>query len=292
MVIKCSLAMPAVILALAAAGCQRPAETPTRIEGASKSTVYDRVVSSGTLRCGYVTYPPGLIKDPNTGKFSGTFYETVEEAAKNLGLKVAWVEEVGWGAMVEGLNTDRYDMICSPVWPLSQRAKVADFSTPLYYGGAAVFVRKSDTRFDKDRSLINDPKVKIATIDGEVTDMIARTQFPTAQRVSLPQATDISQALLDVTTRKADVTFVESYVAFQFLKSNQDTVRDAYPGRPAVIYPNTFMFKAQSGQFKAMIDNAVSELINNGFLDAVLDRYEPAPGLFYRRALPYRTSAR
>ena len=37
------------------------------------SSVYNKVVSSGTIRACYVVYPPASIKDPNTGKLSGVF---------------------------------------------------------------------------------------------------------------------------------------------------------------------------------------------------------------------------
>src|SRR5438309_6353296 len=80
------------------AGCQPRTSTP---QGDKTQNAYDRVVQSGTLRLGYVPYPPGLIKDPNTKKLTGVFAEVIEEAAKNLGLKVEWAEEVGWGTMIE-----------------------------------------------------------------------------------------------------------------------------------------------------------------------------------------------
>src|SRR3990167_8306945 len=72
----------------------------TRQAGVSgeASSVYDRVINSGQLRCAYVTYPPACVKDPNSGKLSGVFVEAVEALGKNLGLKVQWTEEVGWGS--------------------------------------------------------------------------------------------------------------------------------------------------------------------------------------------------
>src|ERR1041384_6340251 len=106
-------------------GCQRQNST---VEGNQSQTAYDRVTTSGKIRVGYVPYPPGLIKDPNTKQISGIFAEVLEEAARNLELKVEWAEEVGWGTMLEGLKANRYDLIGSPVWPLSQRAKLADFT--------------------------------------------------------------------------------------------------------------------------------------------------------------------
>src|ERR1039458_8039271 len=56
----------------------------------------DRVLKRGVIRAGYAIYPPASFKDPNTGKISGICVDVLEEAAKNLGLKVEWTEEVPW----------------------------------------------------------------------------------------------------------------------------------------------------------------------------------------------------
>src|ERR1039458_10684502 len=70
----------------------------------------DRVLKRGVIRAGYAIYPPASFKDPNTGKISGICVDVLEEAAKNLGLKVEWTEEVPWGTMIEGLQNERYDI--------------------------------------------------------------------------------------------------------------------------------------------------------------------------------------
>src|SRR5271167_4377726 len=80
-----------------------------------KESLYDRVIRTGKIRCAYVIYYPDCIKDPNTGKLSGIGIEAIELIAKKLGLTAEWTEEVGWGTMMEGLQTGRYDLIASMV---------------------------------------------------------------------------------------------------------------------------------------------------------------------------------
>src|ERR1017187_1796282 len=91
------------------------------------------VLARGAIRVGYIVNPPSLFKDPNTGKLSGIYYDAMEEAGKNLGLKIDWAEETGWGTMVEGLDAKRFDMVVGGIWPSSTRGKRVDFSVPLYY---------------------------------------------------------------------------------------------------------------------------------------------------------------
>jgi ABC-type amino acid transport substrate-binding protein len=231
------------------------------------------------------------MRDAKTGKLTGTFVETLEHAANDLGWKVVWTEEVGWGAQIEGLLNDRYDIVGSPVWANPTRARLTTLSRPVYYSGIGIYVRKGEKRFLKSTSSMNDPHVRIATIDGETADLIARTQFPKAQRVSLPQLSDISEMFLLVSTGKADVAFAEPYFGSEFLKANPGALMNIAAVAPIKTLGNCYMMKAGELQLKQALDVAVEDLQNSGFVDAVLDRYEPAPNTFYRVAQPYRVVA-
>lgn len=255
---------------------------------AAKESVYERIMRTGTIRAAYITYPPAVMKDTSTGKLSGTFVETLEEVAKNLGVKLQWTEEVGWGAQIEGLKTDRYDIIGSPVWANPNRGKLTTMSIPVYYSGIGVWVRANEGRFDGDLSKINAPDIRIGTIDGETADLIARTAFPKAQRVSSPQLTDISEKFLQVQTSKADAIFAEPFFGFEFLKNNPGTVKNIAAAKPIQLLGNCYMFKENEFQMKGMLDVAIEGLLNSGFVDRVLNKYEPFPGTFYRVADPYK----
>ena len=263
---------------------------PTEYASASKTSdsVYDRIIRTGIIRAGYITYPPAVIKDTVSGKLTGTFVDTLEEVAKNLGVKVEWTEEVGWGAQIEGLNSDRYDIIGSPVWANSTRGKLTTMSIPVYYSGIGVWVRNNDNRFDSDLSKIDSPEVKIGTIDGETGDLIARTQFPKATRASSPQLTDFSQKFLDIKTGKADVFFTEPFFGFEFLKNNPASVKNIAAKNPVKILGNCYMFKSGEFKMKLMMDVAIEDLRNSGFVEQVIKKYEPFPNTFYRVAIPYK----
>ncbi len=81
---------------------------------ADESSVYDRVMKSGKIICGYGIYDPSLIKNPNTGEFSGIFYEVTNELGRRLGLEIEWAEETGYGVIAEGFRTNRFDVFVQP----------------------------------------------------------------------------------------------------------------------------------------------------------------------------------
>jgi polar amino acid transport system substrate-binding protein len=259
----------------------------------NQSLVYDRIIKSGKIRAAWLTYPPACMKEEsgaNKGKLTGVFVDTLEKAASNLGLTVEWTEEVGWGSQIEGLESDRYDIIGSPVWANPTRGKLTTLSIPVYYSGIGVYVRKDENRFDKDWSQINSPKTRIVTIDGETGDLIARSQFPQAQRVSLPQTADISQLFLNVTTNKADVLFAEPYFYYQYLQSNTNNLKNIAAQDPIKVLGNCFMFKKNELQMKQMLDVAIEDLQNSGYVSELLNKYEGMPNAFYRVARPYRVA--
>jgi len=254
------------------------------------SSVYDRVMRSGTIRCGYAVYNPGCLKDPTTGKMSGIGVDTLNLVAKNLGLQVEWTEEVGWGTMIEGLQTNRYDMIVTPVWATSDRARVVDFSKPLFYSPVFAYVKSGNKTFTANNmQSLNSPKYSIATIDGATAEIIAQEDFPLVKRVSLPQLTEFGQLLLTVSSGKADVTFTEPADAAAFMKNNPSTIEKI--GRPVRVFPNCWIFRRGQREFKDMIDTALEQLINSGAEDKIIRKYEPAPNALYRDAIPYQPAA-
>jgi ABC-type amino acid transport substrate-binding protein len=255
---------------------------------AGAESLYDRVLRTGRIRAAYVVNFPQLMKDPHTREFSGIGFDILTLATKRLGLKLDLTEEVTWGTMIEGLRTSRYDLVAYPVWANSIRARAADFSRPIYYSRVCAFTRFGDKRLDSSLKGLNDPKFKIATIDGEMAEMIAKSDFPTAKHLSLPQQSPVSDLLLSISTGKADVTFVEPSLALDFVKHNPKSIQNMTNDRPVRVFPNTYMFKTGEGEFKAMLNTALDEIAGSGELEKIIAKYELFPRAYLRCATPYQ----
>jgi ABC-type amino acid transport substrate-binding protein len=191
--------------------------------------------------------------------------------------------------MIEAVNRGRVDLICTGLWPNSTRAKFADFTAPIYFSPIKAYVKDSNTAFDGDLRKADAPNVKIAAVDGEMTSIIAAADFPHAKVDSLPQSTDVSQVLMEVASGKAQLTFVEPAVAQEFREKNPDARLREVAGVSAVrVFPNVLMVAKGESKLVSLLNTALDELANTGVIDQVVSRYEKAPGLFYRRGLPYR----
>lgn len=254
----------------------------------NSSTVYSKVVNSGVIRACYVSYPPAFIVDPNTNKLSGIFYDTLNKAAENMGLKVDWNLNANWGSMIQDLNSNKCDIIGSDSWSNSTRGKSAEFSVPLYYSAINAYVRSGDNRFDANPLIANDPKYTVVYEDGETSQTIVKNHFPNAKSISVPQTADVSEMFIDVVANKADMAFQENTTANQFLKTHPGSIKNVSSASPIEVYGNVMMIKKGEFEFQSAINNAINELIGNGYVNQLIDQYgKDYPGGFYKVAPPY-----
>ncbi len=291
LVVAVVLALVTSVLVTLLAG--RHSGTGASSAASDVSLVYDRVIKGGKIRAAYVNYPPGCVVDTKSGQVSGIFVETLRKIGDNVGVPVEFTEEVGWGTMIQGLDSGRYDIIGSPVWANTVRGKLATLSKPVYFTGIGIWVRADETRLtsDKDWASINSPEIRIAAMDGSTPAVIAKTQFPKAKVVSYPDLTGEPQLFLDVIGNKADVFFAEPAQGLAFLKNNPGKIKNIAAEHPVKIFANVYMMRKNEPQLKGMIDTAVEDLQNSGFLEELLRKYEPGPNAFYRVSQPYRASA-
>jgi ABC-type amino acid transport substrate-binding protein len=253
----------------------------------AKESAYDRVMRTGTIRCGYYMFAPVSMRDQGVGKLYGIGVEAMEKMASNIGIKVEWAEEVNFGTMFQGLDSGRYDAICTPAWPDSVRAKAALFGQPMFYAAVTAYVRNDDHRFDHDLKKLNDPSVTLAVIDGNTSAIIAQESFPQAKTVSLPQNSPDADLLINVVTKKADATFWDMNAANQYLEANPGSIR-AVSSQPLRVFPFVLAFRKGEHDLNALFATALQDVMNSGYINNLIDRYEKYPGSFYRVAKPYQ----
>jgi ABC-type amino acid transport substrate-binding protein len=236
-------------------------------------STYQRVVRTGVIRCGYASWAPFISKDPNSGAIVGFNHDIFEAIGKELGLKVEWTEEVGFGNYIEGLNTNRYDMMCQTVWPDPGRFKNATLTLPVHYHKVYVVARANDERFDRDYEKLNDASFVAAAIDADITQSIAQVDFPKAKIDALPQNADAGQLFMEVADGKADATFVD-YGFFQdYDKKNPGKLKTV--GSLLHVYGSVFSMKAGEMDMKNLIDSAIVSLTNKGVIANILSRVDP-----------------
>lgn len=129
--IRLLLAATAITLfAIMLAGCsEEKQDSLTRVNEAGEISF---AMSGG--------YPPFNFYDDNN-ELVGFDVDVANEVAKRLGVKPKPVT-TEWSGIIEGLRSGVYDGILGSMAVTAKRLEVVNFSTPYYYSGAQVFVKK------------------------------------------------------------------------------------------------------------------------------------------------------
>lgn len=277
-----------IILAVAIAlGIQNFILVKKDVATAQNETAYERIMRTRTIRCGYFVWPPFTAKDPNTGTLSGFNIDVMDALGKVLDLKVDWSQELNFSSYLQDLADGRYDAECASGWPNAKRGQMAYFAKPLAYMPLVSVVRADDSRFDQDQTAINSPAITVATIDGETSSLVRESRFPQTRQASLPSNTAFSDLILNVTTGKADVTFLDFISARQFDANNPGKIKILNYNPPLYLITLTPTLP-QDDRLKQMIDIAIDQLQNSGQVEAILKKYEDKGSLFLRVNTAYQ----
>ncbi|MGE4351189.1 MAG: substrate-binding periplasmic protein [Bdellovibrionales bacterium] len=242
-----------------------------------KESAFDRVMRTQTLRCGYILSPPFLTLDLKTGKMSGLAYEYVEALGKELQLKIDWTEEATWGAFQEGLNTRRYDAMCTPMWEMGTRAKRGLFTESLYDSNLSLAARADDDRFENLAS-VNAPGVTIATVEGDLSRAVREQRFPLTKELVLPAGTDDGQYFLNIATKKADLGFFFEYRMKFYNKKAKVKLKLVGQDEPVQSYGTAMVVAHGEVDLKLLLDSALHTLLKSGEARRIINQY---PGVSF-----------
>ena len=242
-------------------------------EKGNRESAYDRVMRTGTIRCGYIVYPPYLDRDVNTGKFSGIWFDLMEKLGRELSLKIEWTEETGTANAFTALSAGRFDALCTGALAVPARTRVVNFTTPFYYDALYVVSRADDKRFDEDLRKIDASDVKVYVLEGETAQFLTQEEFPHATLVMQANLTDPGARFMDIISGKGDVTLVTIANFRQFERNNPGKLKlvgrePMWVGQAGIVVPK--------GEFDlwAMLGTVVDHLNNTGFTRRTIQKYD------------------
>lgn len=254
---------------------------------AEKTSAYDRIMKTQTLRCGYGTVKPYIWQDTD-GKLTGFYVELAEELARQVNLKLEWPEETGWAEIPTALYNGRVDLACSIMWNDPVRGRQMAFTRPLFYTPVYAWHAEGDARFSGNLEDINDPAVRIAVQDGDFTIALAKRMFPKAQLVSVPAAAQWTDLFMNVVTGKADIMLTETTTVVNFNANNKKKLVRMKGDTPLLVYGNAFGVSIREPELFAMVDNAVRYMQQTGrTADLTADFRKEYPGAILLPKTPY-----
>ena len=244
---------------------------PTGVAPIEKST-FDNILEKDEITVCYMTWPPSVIKDPNTGKLSGFIIDIFEEVAKDANLKVKYTEST-WGGFPADLNTGKCDAAVAGIYPTIGRSTSVSFTKPFFYAGNGGVVKAGETRFKTVEDL-NKEGVKIAVIQGEYGHIYSQKYLPKATLVVLEKGSDNTAPLVAVSSGQADAGLIMSDVVSEYVKLHPE-VKDLFSDQPYSTTPIVWATRQNDQELLNFLNNGIDYLKSVGFLDATAKKYSP-----------------
>ncbi len=256
--------------------------------GTTNQSVYQKMLATGELRCGYFVEPPYFMKDGNNGAISGIIPDMLNEIGKGAEVTFKFDTEIpSLGTMLEDLNLGKYDAVCGSLFFNPNRSKRGLFTKAIAYAPLYGVVRANETRIKPDLSNLNSGTFSITAMEGEGGTMNAQKRFPQAKFTQLPQMADITLMTTSVADGKADITFVSPDVFKRFNKSTPGKLKVLSYEHPLMVTPIALMVKADEQALANFIDTSIDYLQGTGKMDELYKKYDPDGDLLRRPALPY-----
>ena len=244
---------------------------PTGVAPIEKST-FDNILEKDEITVCYMTWPPSVIKDPNTGKLSGFIIDIFEEVVKDADLKVKYTEST-WGGFPADLNTGKCDAAVAGIYPTIGRSTSVSFTRPFFYAGNGGVVKAGETRFKTVEDL-NKEGVKIAVIQGEYGHIYSQKYLPKATLVVLEKGSDNTAPLVAVSSGQADAGLIMSDVVSEYVKLHPE-VKDLFSDQPYSTTPIVWATRQNDQELLNFLNNGIDYLKSVGFLDATAKKYSP-----------------
>ncbi|MDX2027262.1 MAG: transporter substrate-binding domain-containing protein [Alphaproteobacteria bacterium] len=241
---------------------------PTETSGSHKETAFERVMRTGTIRCGYGIWIPEMVKDANTGALSGVDYDIMNAVGHALGLKVEWTEEVGWPVAQQGLASGRYDVFCNGAWPTPSRTKTAFYSRPFMYSPVYAAISAKKNVSTQDISWANKPETTIAVLPNTAIDTFANSRFPNAKKFDLSDLSNDGDLMLAIATGKADMGLSTYSSIKKYMDANPGQIH--INDQPVIYAPGSFLLPHDDYRLKHMVDFTITYLLEMGVIRNIL----------------------
>jgi len=238
--------------------------------GIDPKSVLAKVKKGETLNVGFAQTPAWFYKDPKTGELQGIYKDLVDLLAKDLEMKVNFVEVTFANATV-GLRKGDYQVFGSSLVYTVPRGLVCCYIGPLWSKGSLAIVHKDDASKFKTISDLNRPEVTFSVNAGSSEEQRMPLLFPKAKFMAV--AGQVAMAAEPVRTRRATVYVVGDNDAIAFQRRNAAWAHIVDEKHPFDKRPNTWVVRYGDEPWRAFLDMWSTYVTVNGIVQRLYDEY-------------------
>lgn len=239
---------------------------------------FEKIKSEKKIRVGYISYFDITFRDASTSETNGFLVDVLYEALKDLNIPKENIEfvETDWANFGLGLETGKYDLSISGTFNTPVRAKIVNFSRPIFYLGNGAVVKKDDDRFHNIQDF-NKERITIAVVQGEQGYEYAKKNL-TKATINAQSGSDLSLAPLQVKLGKADAALSDQYILRRYCDKNPE-VKDALADNPYDVLPICWSVSKNPKDSSLLnyIDEQLNKMEQSGKLQEIMNKYSMIP---------------
>ena len=236
----------------------------TNKDDSSEETASVTTVTEGKLTMATnATFPPYEYYDGND--IVGIDAEIAAKIAEKLGLELE-IQDMEFNSIITSVNQGKADMGMAGMTVSEDRLKNVDFSDSYAKGVQVVIVKE-----DSDIKTIDDLEGKKIGVQLNTTgDIYATEDFGKDNVQQFNKATD---TVLALTQGKVDAVIIDQAPAEVFVQQNEGLtlLSSSYADEDYAI-----CFKKGNTELQKAVNDALNELIEDGTVQAIIDKYIPA----------------
>lgn len=247
------------IFALLCAACMLTASLSACSNDSDSMTVEEGKLLMATN----ATFPPYEYYDGND--IVGIDAEIAAKIAEKLGLELE-IQDMEFNSIITSVNQGKADMGMAGMTVSEDRLKNVDFSDSYAKGVQVVIVKE-----DSDIKTIDDLEGKKIGVQLNTTgDIYATEDFGKDNVQQFNKATD---TVLALTQGKVDAVIIDKAPAEVFVQQNEGLtlLSSSYADEDYAI-----CFKKGNTELQKAVNDALNELIEDGTVQAIIDKYIPA----------------
>ena len=216
-------------------------------------------------------FPPYEFIGDN-GEYAGIDIEVVQAIADKLGRELV-VENMDFDSIIGAVSTKKVDMGMAGLTVTDERLESVDFSTSYAKGVQAVIVKEGSAITTVDDLYAEGATYKVGVQLSTTGDIYFSKDIADGLTTcTVEQYTTGADAIAALTTGKIDAVIIDNEPAKSFVAANDGlTILDTKYAEED--YAIAF---AKNSELTPEVNAALEELINDGTVQAIVDKYIPA----------------
>ena len=223
-----------------------------------------------TLKMGTnANFPPYEYYDDATGEIVGIDVEIADAVCKKLGYDGVEVVDMEFSAIINAVVSGKVDFGMAGMTVTEERLQSVDFTTSYATGIQSVIVTEDSDITSVDDLFAEGASHKVGVQLGTTGDIYCTGDIEEAGLGTVERFNNGTDAVLALTSGKIDCVVIDNQPAQKFVEANEGLkiLETAYAEEDYAIA------LAKDSELTEQINGALAELIADGTVQAILDKY-------------------